>query len=127
MTGYTKEHAKKWHERPEIEAWPNQFSDRDFTISIRIPEFTCLCPKTGLPDFATIYIDYIPDQLAMELKSLKMYMHSYRDVGVFHENVANLIRDDIIKSCQPRKLTVKADFNLRGGVHTYVTVEYEKD
>ncbi len=126
MTGYTPEHAQKWHDRPEIEAWPNQFSDRDYTISIKIPEFTCLCPKTGQPDFATIYIDYDPDELCMELKSLKLYMQSYRDQGVFHENVANLIRDDVIKSCNPRKLTVRAEFNVRGGVYAEVVTKYEK-
>ena len=126
MTGYTKEHAEKWQDRPEIEAWPNQFEDRDYTISIAVPEFTCLCPKTGLADFATIYIDYVPDKLCMELKSLKNYMHSYRETGVFHENVANLIRDDIINSCQPRKLTVKAKFNTRGRLDTEVVTKYEK-
>ena len=126
MSDYTKEHAEKWHERPEIEAWPNQFSDRDYTIAITIPEFSCVCPKTGLPDYATIYIDYVPDKTCMELKSLKMYMHSFRDVGVFHENVANLIRDDIIKSCNPRELTVETDFNVRGGIHTTVTAFYEQ-
>ena len=126
MSDYTKEHAEKWHDRPEIEAWPNQFSDRDYTIAITIPEFSCVCPKTGLPDYATIYIDYVPDKTCMELKSLKMYMHSFRDVGVFHENVANLIRDDIIKSCNPRELTVETDFNVRGGIHTTVTACYEQ-
>ena len=126
MPDYTKEHAEKWHDRPEIEAWPNQFSDRDYTIAITIPEFSCVCPKTGLPDYATIYIDYVPDKTCMELKSLKMYMHSFRDVGVFHENVANLIRDDIIKSCNPRELTVETDFNVRGGIHTTVTAFYEQ-
>jgi 7-cyano-7-deazaguanine reductase len=122
---YTEEHAKKWQERPPIEAWPNQFSDRDYEIRIEVPEFTCICPRTGLPDFATVTICYTPDALCMELKSLKQYMHSYREMGVFHENVANLIRDDIIKTCQPRQLSVTTDFNVRGGLHTVVSSTYE--
>jgi 7-cyano-7-deazaguanine reductase len=126
MSEYTKEHAANKHERPAIECWPNQFPDRDYSIHIEVPEFTCICPRTGLPDFATIIIDYSPDAICMELKSLKMYMHSYRNVGIFHENVANLIRDDIIQACNPRHLKVTSDFNIRGGIHTVVTVEHHR-
>ena len=126
MGEYTEEHAKSMGKTPDIEVFPNQFPDRDYWIEISVPEFTCVCPRTGLPDFATIHIRYIPDQYCMELKSLKMYMVAYRNMGIFHENVANKIRDDIIKYCNPRKLEVIADFNVRGGLHTVVKTFYEK-
>ena len=127
MKEYTAEHAKKSAETPEIEAWPNQYADRDYWIEISMPEFTCVCPKTGLPDFATINIQYIPDQTCLELKSLKMYLNSFRNVGIFHENVANQIRDDIVKYAAPRKLEVESDFNVRGGLHTIVKTKYMQD
>ena len=126
MKEYTAEHAKKSAETPEIEAWPNQYADRDYWIEISMPEFTCVCPKTGLPDFATINIRYIPDQTCLELKSLKMYLNSFRNVGIFHENVANQIRDDIVKYAAPRELEVESDFNVRGGLHTSVKTKYLK-
>ncbi len=126
MSEYTAEHAAKKAPTPEIEAWPNQYNDRDYWIEITMPEFTCVCPKTGLPDFATINIRYIPDEVCLELKSLKLYLNSYRNVGIFHENVANQIRDDIIKAASPRKLEVETDFNVRGGLHTIVKTVYEK-
>lgn len=126
MGEYTEEHARSMGETPAIDVFPNQFPDRDYWIEISVPEFTCVCPRTGLPDFATIHIRYVPDQYCMELKSLKMYMIAYRNMGIFHENVANKIRDDIIRYCQPRKLEVVADFNVRGGLHTVVRTTYEK-
>ncbi|GAB4187838.1 MAG: preQ(1) synthase [Calditrichia bacterium] len=126
MSEYTEKHAQSIGETPEIEVWPNQYKDRDYWIEVSIPEFTCVCPRTGLPDFATVNIRYIPDETCMELKSLKMYMIAYRNMGIFHENVANKIRDDIIKACNPRKLEVETDFNIRGGIHTVVKTVYEK-
>ena len=89
------------------------------------PEFTCLCPKTGQPDFATIRIRYIPDKICIELKSLKLYLWSFRSEGAFHEAVTNRILDDLVAACRPRSMRVEADFNVRGGIHTVVTATYE--
>jgi len=91
-----------------------------------LPEFTCLCPRSGFPDFATIYIDYIPDQWCVELKSLKLYINGYRNEGVFHEDVTNKILDDLVKLLDPKKITVKSDFTVRGNIHTVVTATHEK-
>ncbi len=109
---------------PKLEAVPNHYADRDYAVNIEYPEFTCVCPKTGLPDFATIYIEYVPDQKIVELKSLKYYFIAFRNAGIFHENVANRVLDDLVKACQPRRAKVVADFSVRGGVHTTVTAEY---
>ena len=108
----------------EIETFPNPFSGRDYTIDMECPEFTCLCPKTGQPDFATLFISYVPDKICIELKSLKFYLNSYRNEGGFHEKVVNIILDDLVSACKPRKMTIVGDFNVRGGIHTTVTVEY---
>jgi 7-cyano-7-deazaguanine reductase len=108
---------------PSIETWENQYPDRDYIISISIPEFTCICPKTGLPDFANIVIRYVPDERCVELKSLKYYELFYRDVGIFHENVVNKLLDDFLKSCKPRWVEVAAEFNARGGIQTTVRAE----
>ena len=99
-------------------------ADRDYTVNIEFPEFTCVCPKTGLPDFATIRIEYVPDKLIVELKSLKMYFISYRNVGAFHEDVTNKILDDLVAACKPRKMKVVGEFNVRGGIKTTVSAEY---
>ena len=109
-----------------LDAFPNPKPDRDYTINFECPEFTCLCPRTGQPDFATIRIDYVPDKLCVELKSLKLYLWSYRNEGTFHEAVTNKILDDLVKATKPRKMKVVCDFFVRGGIHTVVTVEYEK-
>jgi 7-cyano-7-deazaguanine reductase len=90
------------------------------------PEFTCVCPRTGQPDFATIRISYVPDKLCVELKSLKLYLWSYRNEGTFHEAVVNQILDDLVEACRPKKLQVTGDFNVRGGIHTTVTVTYQR-
>lgn len=111
---------------PEIEVWENQYAEREYTIAIEIPEFTCICPKTGLPDFATIKIDYIPGKTCLELKSLKMYIVFFRDIGIFHEHLTNKILDDIVKSCAPRWAKVSAVMNPRGGIATSVSAEYKK-
>ena len=108
----------------EIETFPNPFPGRDYTIDMECPEFTCLCPKTGQPDFATLFISYVPDKICIELKSLKIYLTSYRNEGGFHEKVVNIILDDLVSACKPRKMTIVGDFNVRGGIHTTVTVEH---
>jgi 7-cyano-7-deazaguanine reductase len=110
----------------EIETFPNPRPERDYEISMECPEFTCICPRTGQPDFATIRINYVPDKLCVELKSLKLYLWSYRDEGAFHEAVTNKILDDFVQACRPRKITVVADFNVRGGIHTVITAEYRQ-
>ncbi len=106
-----------------LELFDNPNPDRDYTIRIRIPEFTCLCPKTGQPDFATLYLDYVPDRLCIELKSLKIYIWSFRDQGAFHEAVTNQILDDLADACAPRYMRVMAEFNVRGGIYTNVVAE----
>ena len=110
----------------ELETFPNPNPERDYTVRIDSPEFTCLCPKTGQPDFAEIKLSYVPDQLCVELKSLKMYYWSFRDEGHFHEKVTNMIADDLIKLLDPRSLRLEAIFNVRGGIYTSVVVEHSK-
>jgi 7-cyano-7-deazaguanine reductase len=108
----------------ELETFANPHPERDYEINMECPEFTCVCPRTGQPDFATIRITYVPDKLCVELKSLKLYLWSYRNEGTFHEAVVNRILDDFTGACRPRKATVTGDFNVRGGIHTTVRVEY---
>lgn len=109
-----------------LETFENPKQTRDFHIHMEIPEFTCLCPKTGQPDFAVIYLDYIPDALCVELKSLKLYMWSFRDEGCFHEAVTNQILDDLVAATQPRFMRVTAKFYVRGGIFTNVVAEHRK-
>lgn len=111
----------------DLETFDNPHPQRDYTIRIRIPEFTCLCPKTGQPDFATLYLDYVPDAHCVELKSLKLYVWSFRDEGAFHEDVSNRILDDIVAAIRPRFMRLTADFNVRGGIYTKVVVEHRAD
>jgi 7-cyano-7-deazaguanine reductase len=108
----------------ELETFRNPRPERDYEINMECPEFTCVCPRTGQPDFATIRIRYIPAELCVELKSLKLYLWSYRNEGAFHEAVINRILDDLVQACQPKKMTVVGDFNIRGGIHTTVTAAY---
>jgi len=108
----------------DLETFDNPRPERDYSIRIRIPEFTCLCPKTGQPDFATLHIEYVPDIRCVELKSLKLYVWSFRDQGAFHEDVTNQILDDLVASTQPRFMRLKAEFNVRGGVYTHVVAEH---
>ncbi len=110
----------------QLETFANPNPNRDFHIHMEIPEFTCLCPKTSQPDFATIYLDYIPDQLCVELKSLKLYIWSFRDEGCFHEAVTNRILDDLANATQPKFMRVTAKFFVRGGIFTNVIAEYRK-
>lgn len=108
----------------DLETFPNPHPDRDVVIRINTPEFTCLCPKTDQPDFATIYVEYIPDDKCVELKSLKLYFWSFREQGAFHEAVTGEILGDLVDALQPRFMRVTSDFNVRGGVYTHVVVEH---
>ena len=109
----------------ELETFDNTRPERDYTIRIDTPEFTCLCPKTGQPDFATINITYVPALKCVELKSLKLYIWSFRDEGAFHEDVTNRILDDLIEACAPKFMRITAEFNVRGGVYTSVIAEHQ--
>ncbi len=110
----------------KLETFPNPNSSRDYLIHMEIPEFTCLCPKTGQPDFATLLLDYIPDAKCIELKSLKLYIWSYRDQGAFHEAVTNSILDDLATAIRPRFMRLTARFYVRGGIFTTVMAEHRK-
>jgi len=107
-----------------LEVFPNPSPGRKYDISFECPEFTCLCPKTGQPDFATLRIRYVPDRHCVELKSLKLYVWSFRDEGHFHEDVTNRILDDLVGLLEPKEMTVVGDFNIRGGIHTVVTATH---
>ena len=108
----------------ELETFPNPQPERDYTIRMRIPEFTCLCPKTGQPDFATFHLEYVPDRDCVELKSLKLYMWSFRDQGAFHEKVTHDILSDLVAATQPRFMRLTGEFNVRGGIDTTVIAEH---
>ncbi len=124
---YTPEHAHSGVEAqlPDIETWPNQYPG--YEIEIEITEFTSVCPKTGLPDFGTITLRYVPDKLCLELKSLKMYQLAYRDLGIFNENVVNKFLRDVVRACDPIRATVTGDFTPRGGIHTKVVASWSKE
>ncbi len=108
----------------ELETFENPMPGRNYTIRIDVPEFTCLCPKTGQPDFATFHIEYVPDRLCVELKSLKLYFWTYRDEGAFHEAVTNRVLDDLVAATAPHFMRVTAKFNVRGGIYTTVVAEH---
>jgi 7-cyano-7-deazaguanine reductase len=126
MTEYTEEHAKSGlkEKLPKIECFPNQF--KGYEIKIEIPEFTSVCPKTGLPDFGKITIRYMPDKYCVELKSLKMYILGYRQLGIFYENAVNRILDDFVKACKPKWAIVTGEFNPRGGIKSIVEAKYPR-
>jgi 7-cyano-7-deazaguanine reductase len=107
-----------------LETFPNPQPDRDYTIRMRMPEFTCLCPKTGQPDFAVLNLEYVPEKTCVELKSLKLYIWSFRDEGAFHEAVTNRILDDLVKATAPRFMRLTAEFLVRGGIYTTVVAEH---
>jgi 7-cyano-7-deazaguanine reductase len=107
-----------------LETFPNPQPDRQYTIRMRIPEFTCLCPKTGQPDFATLHLEYVPDRTCVELKSLKLYIWSFRNEGAFHEAVTNRILDDLVKATTPHFMRLTAEFGVRGGIYTSVVAEH---
>lgn len=108
----------------ELQTIPNPRRDRDYEVAMECPEFTCVCPKTGQPDFATIRIRYVPGPRCVELLSLKLYLWSYRGEGAFHEDVVNRILDDLVAACAPKYMSVEGDFNVRGGIHAVVTAEH---
>lgn len=113
-------------ELPAIDVWENKYSDKEYTVRFETAEFTCICPKTGLPDFAHIYVEYLPLKKCLELKSFKEYMMSYRDIGIFHEHVINRMLSDLVKACSPRMMKVKGIFNTRGGITTTVEAEWKR-
>ena len=110
-----------------LETFDNPTPGRDYRIRVRMPEFTCLCPKTGQPDFATLTLDYVPDRWCVELKSLKLYLWSFRDEGHFHEAITNRIVDELVTALAPRQLRLRARFNVLGGLHTTITAEHRQD
>jgi 7-cyano-7-deazaguanine reductase len=109
-----------------LETFPNPSPERDYTIRMNIPEFSCLCPKTGQPDFATLKLEYVPDQRCVELKALKLYIWSYRDRGSFHEAVTNAILQDLVAATAPRFMRLTGEFNVRGGIYTTVIAEHRQ-
>ena len=109
---------------PALETFENVYADREYTVSLTTPEFTCVCPKTGLPDFASLTLDYMPNETCLELKSFKEYLMAFRDVGIFHENVVNRVLDDVVAACRPRRAKLSGAFNARGGIATTVVREY---
>ena len=110
--------------RGPVECFPNRHPDREYEIRIEAPEFTAVCPRTGQPDFAKLTLTYVPNRQCLELKSLKLYLQSYRNRGIYHEHVTNTILDDLVKSCAPRRMTLSGAFNARGGLTTAVTAHY---
>lgn len=116
--------AKSRLKLPDLEVVDNLYADRDYVVRFSIPEFTCVCPKTGLPDFATINIEYVPGRHLIELKAMKYYILGFRNAGIFHESVANRILDDLVKAAKPKRAKLEADFNVRGGIHTVVEANY---
>ena len=126
MRRYTEEHAKSGVDAklPAIECWENQFPG--YEIQIAIPEYTAICPKTGLPDFGTIHVQYVPDRWCLELKSLKEYVNAYRNLGIFYENAVNRILRDLVAACKPVSMRVRGEFTPRGGIRSTVEAAYER-
>ncbi|MBL8113174.1 MAG: NADPH-dependent 7-cyano-7-deazaguanine reductase QueF [Acidobacteria bacterium] len=126
-TGYTDDHAASGVDAklPALDTWPNQYP-RDYEIVITIPEFTSICPKTGLPDFATLVVTYVPRKSCVELKSFKEYLLAYRNLGIFNENVVNKVLDDLVAALQPKRLTVRGEFTARGGIQTTVEAQHRR-
>ena len=127
MRNYTEEHAKSGIHAtlPEIECWENQFPN--YEIEIVIPEYTAICPKTGLPDFGTIYVYYVPDRWCLELKSLKEYINAYRNLGIFYENAVNRILQDLVSACKPVSMRVRGEFTPRGGIRSSIEATYSRE
>ncbi len=126
-TGYTDDHAAAGTRAglPELETWPSQYAD-DYEVTITVPEFTSICPKTGLPDFATLVVTYVPDERCVELKSFKEYLTAYRNLGIFNENVVNRVLADLVRALRPRRMTVRGAFTPRGGIQTTVEARWPK-
>ena len=126
MTTDQKLYGEVAIEENKLERFENRTQHRDYEVDFTCPEFTCVCPRSGFPDFATIHINYTPDKWCVELKSLKLYINSFRNEKVFHEDVTNRILDDMVELLSPKKMTVTADFNVRGNIHTLVTASHTK-
>ena len=124
-TGYTDDHAAAGTKAalPDLETWPSQYGD-DYEVAITIPEFTSICPKTGLPDFAMLVVTYVPDAHCVELKSFKEYLLAYRNLGIFNENVVNRVLADLVDATHPRRMSVRGDFTPRGGIQTTVEARW---
>ncbi|HKB71749.1 MAG TPA: preQ(1) synthase [Thermoanaerobaculia bacterium] len=124
MVEYTQEHARSGFEAPlpALETWPNQYPD--YEIVVEIPEYNAICPKTGLPDFGRLELRYVPDRLCLELKSLKLYIVAYRNVGIFYENAVNRILRDCVAACQPRRMAITGVFSSRGGISSTIAARY---
>ena len=123
---YTQDHAKSGIDAvlPKLEVWPNQF--RDYEITIQVPEYTSICPKTNLPDFGTITLCYVPDRVCLELKAFKGYILGYRSLGIFYENAVNRILRDVVEACQPVRALVRGEFNVRGGMKSIIEARHPK-
>jgi 7-cyano-7-deazaguanine reductase len=123
---YTEQHARAGIEAalPEIECWENQYPD--YEIEIILPEYTAICPRTGLPDFGTLYVSYVPDKQCLELKSLKEYITAYRNLGIFYENAVNRILRDLVEACKPVSMCVRGEFTPRGGIQSRVEARYSR-
>lgn len=126
MTEYTPDHARSGidAELPKLEVWPNQF--RDYEITIQVPEYTSICPKTKLPDFGTITLRYVPDRVCLELKAFKVYILGYRSLGIFYENAVNRILRDVVEACRPVRAVVRGEFNVRGGMKSIIEARHPK-
>ena len=126
MRRYTEQHARSGIEAalPEIECWENQYPD--YEIEIILPEYTAICPRTGLPDFGTLYVSYVPDKRCLELKSLKEYITAYRNLGIFYENAINRILRDLVEACKPISMRVRGEFTPRGGIQSRVEARYNR-
>ena len=126
MRNYTENHAKAGIDvpLPSIECWENQYPD--YEIEVVLPEYNAICPKTELPDFGTLYINYVPDNWCLELKSLKEYITAYRNIGIFYENAVNRILRDLVDACKPVSMRIRGDFTPRGGIHSRVEARYVK-
>ena len=127
MPEYTPDHAQSGIDAalPELEVWPNQF--RDYEITIQVPEYTSICPKTNLPDFGTITLCYVPDRVCLELKSFKGYILGYRSLGIFYENAVNRILRDVVEACRPVRALVRGEFNVRGGMKSIIEARHPKE
>lgn len=127
MAEYTPDHARSGIDAalPRLEVWPNQF--RDYEITIQVPEYTSICPKTNLPDFGTITLRYVPDRVCLELKAFKVYILGYRSLGIFYENAVNRILRDVVEACRPVRAVVRGEFNVRGGMKSVIEARYPKE
>ena len=127
MPEYTRDHAQSGIDAalPELEVWPNQF--RDYEITIQVPEYTSICPKTNLPDFGTITLCYVPDRVCLELKSFKGYILGYRSLGIFYENAVNRILRDVVEACRPVRALVRGEFNVRGGMKSIIEARHPQE